>query len=65
MIIKKNKNGTFDLQGITTGKLMAIVSAINDLEELHEKNRISSVQADVRDLIKNSPIYQEAIKIGL
>jgi hypothetical protein len=59
MQITKNKNGTYDLTGVSFGKLMAIVHSLDELEELHEKNRISSVAADVRDIIKNNPEFNK------
>ena len=59
MIIKKNKKGTFDLTEVSLGKLMAIVSAIDKLET---KGNLTSVQDDVRNLIKNNPDYNKSIK---
>jgi hypothetical protein len=57
MTIKKEKDGTFTIKGMTKGKLMAIAHGIDDLQELHENHRISPALADVRDIIKNNPDY--------
>lgn len=62
MQITKNKKGTYDLTGVTAGKLMAIVHSLDSLEA--EKGRISVVSADVRDIIKNNPDFQKDIKNG-
>lgn len=59
MVIKKNKNGTFDLQGMTAGKLIAIHAAVDLLEK---QGNATTVLKDVRDIIKNNKDYQEAIK---
>lgn len=57
MNIKKNKNGTFDITDVSLGKLMAIVNAVNTLQEDHA---ITAVQADVRSIIENNSDYKEA-----
>lgn len=57
MTIKKNKDGTYDLKGVTFGKLLAIVHSLDSLEA--EKGHISPTAADVRDLIKNNPDYRK------
>lgn len=57
MTIKKNKKGTYDITGMSLGKLMAIENAINRLQD--NDMGPSSVQVDVRDIIKNNPDYNK------
>lgn len=60
MIVKKNKDNTFDLKGVSAGKLMAIVNAIDRLENTDMGP--TAIQKDVRDIIRNNKEYNEAIK---
>lgn len=60
MIIKKNKKGTFDITGVSLGKLMAIVNAIDRLE--NNDMGPTTVQCDVRGIIKNNPDYNKEAK---
>lgn len=62
MNIKKNKKGTYDLTGVSLGKLMAIVSAIDSLGTSSSPvafRPATPVQQDVRDIIKNNPDYRQ------
>jgi len=54
MIVKRNKQGTFDLTGVSIGKLLAIVSAIEKIE------KPSPVQMDIKNLIRNNPDFKES-----
>lgn len=60
MNIKRNKKGTFDLTGVSLGKLMAIVNSVERLQNNDMGPTV--VQQDVRDIIKNNPDYQKALK---
>jgi hypothetical protein len=51
MVIKKNKQGTFDITGVSLGKLMAIVNAIDKV------GTPTAVQSDVRAAIFHNPDY--------
>lgn len=51
MVIKKNKQGTFDITGVSLGKLMAIVNAIDKV------GVPTAVQSDVRATIFHNPDY--------
>jgi hypothetical protein len=55
MKITKKKDDTFDLTGVTAGKLLAIVNAI-------DKQVIpTSVANDVRNIIVNNPDFKKEI----
>lgn len=51
MTIKKNKDNTFDIKGISKGKLIAILNAIEG------GNVITTLGKEVRDVIK--PVLKE------
>lgn len=57
MKITKNKNGSFNLEGVSVGKLLAIVNAIDN-----QKNPPTSVAQDVKNLITNNREFDEAVK---
>jgi hypothetical protein len=51
MNIQKNQRGNYDLTNVSPGKMLAILNAMNALEM---KKPLSSVQADVRDLVEQA-----------
>lgn len=57
MTVKKNEDGTFNLEGVTVGKLQAIVNAITSLQE---KKSISVLQVEVREAIEENADFKEA-----
>lgn len=59
MQIQKNKKGTYDLTGVSLGKLIALHAAIDLLES---QGNATAVSKDVRDLIKNNPDYAKDTK---
>lgn len=65
MNIKKSKKGTYDITGVSLGKLIAIVNAIDSLGASSSPTAFrpaTAVQQDVRDIIKNNPDYIEDTK---
>lgn len=61
MTIKKNTDGTFDLQGMTAGKLQAIVNAITSLQE---RKQLTTLQVEIRETIEENPDFKEATQIA-
>ncbi len=55
MKVTKKKDGTFDLTGLTAGKLLSIVNAI-------DKQAVpTSVANDVRNTIVNNPDFKKEL----
>lgn len=63
MNIKRNKDGTYTIENISLGKMVAIVNAIKSLRDqlffAKSEKTISTVQEDVLNLIQNNPEFRK------